>query len=184
MPKFLDSLNLHFTICQFINFPEKTQVWLNLYPEYIIKFIIKILRYFWGVTAAAAATFPAPAAMQGSAAAAGVGLSSVAPAQRRYHTRVGPTPPSPPHSRPARRAPPSKRARTSGPGESSTSRPRAPPSPPYQGITEAPDLSPASIIRRPYFHCSPILGNTDCSERDLHGEVCYDLPAFVEDPEL
>ena len=63
-------------------------------------------------------------------------------------------------------------------------RPRAPPSPPYQGIAAAPDLSPASIIRRPYFHCSPILGNADCSARDMHGEVYYDLPTFSEDPEL
>ena len=108
----------------------------------------------------------------------------MAPAQRRYHTRVGPTPPSPLHPRLAQRAPSPKRARTSGPGKSSTSRPRAPPSTPYQGIAGALDLSAASIIRRPYFHCSPISGNTDCSERDLHGEVYYDLPAFAEDPEL
>ena len=32
------------------NFSKKTQVWLNLYPEYIIKIIIKIIGYFWGVT--------------------------------------------------------------------------------------------------------------------------------------
>ena len=50
VPKFPGSLNLHFTICQFINFPGKTQVWLNSYPEYIKKIIIKILGYFWGVT--------------------------------------------------------------------------------------------------------------------------------------
>ena len=80
--------------------------------------------------------------------------------------------------------PPPKRAWTSGPGESSTSRPWAPPSPPYQFIVGAPDLSPASIIRRLYFHCSPIPRNADCSARDLHGEVYYDLPAFAEDPEL
>ena len=136
------------------------------------------------VPLAAATTSPAPTAMQGSATTAGVGSSSVAPTQRRYHTRVGPTPPSSPHPRPARRAPPSKRAQTSGPGESSTSRPWAPPSPHYQGIAGAPDLSPASIIRRPYFHCSPIPGNADWSERDLHGEIYYDLPAFVKDPDL
>ena len=46
------------------------------------------------------------------------------------------------------------------------------------------DLSPASIIRRPYFHRNPIPGNADCSERDLHAEVHYDLPAFSKDPEL
>ena len=48
------------------------------------------------------------------------GSSSVAPTQRRYHTRVGPTPPAPSHPRPARRAPSTKRAQTSGIGESST----------------------------------------------------------------
>ena len=43
--------------------------------------------------AAAAATSLAPASTQGSAApVAGVGSSSMAPARRRYHTRVGPTP--------------------------------------------------------------------------------------------
>ena len=75
------------------------------------------------------------------------GSSSVAPAQRRYHTRAGPTPPASSHPRPARRVPPAKRARTSGPRESSTSRSRAPPSPPYQGMAGAADLSPRSIIR-------------------------------------
>ena len=84
----------------------------------------------------------------------------------------------------ARRAPPPKRARTSSPGESSTLRPRVPPSPPYQGIVGAPDLSPTSIIRLPYFPCDPIPGNVDCRERDFHGEVYYDLPAFAANPEL
>ena len=108
----------------------------------------------------------------------------MAPAQRRYHTRFWPTPPAPSHPRPARRAPSAKRAQTSGRGESSTTRSRAPPSPPYQGIVGAPDLSPASIIRRPYFPCDPIPGNVNCRGRDFHGEVYYDLPAFVADPEL
>ena len=135
--------------------------------------------------ATVAATTPAPAAIQGGAvAASGVGSSSMAPAQRRYHTRVGPTPPDPSHPKPTRRAPPPKRARTLGSGESSTSRPLAPPSPPYHGIVGASDLSFASIIRRIYIHYSPILGNSECSARDLHGEVYYDLPAFSEDPEL
>ena len=109
-----------------------------------------------------------------------------APAPHRYATRVGPIPPSPPHPRPTRRAPPSKRARTSSLGESSSSRPQEPYSPPNQGPAGDPplDLSPASIIRRPYFHCDPIVGNSDCSTRDLHSEVYYDLPAFAADPEL
>ena len=111
------------------------------------------------------------------------GSSSVAPAQRRYHTRVGPTPPAPLHHNPARRALPAKRPLT-GPGESSTSRSRAPPSPPYQGISGASDLSPGSIIRRPYFPCNPIPGNVSCRDRDFHGEVYYDLLAFIADPGL
>ena len=44
-------------------------------------------------TAASAAPAPAAGDAEGS--------SSVAPAQRRYHTRVGPTPPAPLHPRPA-----------------------------------------------------------------------------------
>ena len=42
-------LTYSFHISQFIRFPGKTQVWLNSYPEYIIRIIIKILGYFWGV---------------------------------------------------------------------------------------------------------------------------------------
>ena len=132
----------------------------------------------------AIAASPAPATVQGTTAADAEGSSSLAPAQRRYHTRVGPTPPAPSHPRPARRAPPPKRAQTSGLGESSTSRPRAPPSSPYQSIAGAPDLSPPSIIRRPYFPCNLIPGNVDCRGRDFHGEVYYDLLAFFVDPEL
>ena len=114
-------------------------------------------------------------------------ISTVAaPPSRRYHTRVGPFPPSPPHPRPSWRAPPSKRARTSDLRESSSSKPLEPKSPPTQGpVGDIPsDLSSASIIRRPYFHCSPIPRNANCSGRDVHDEVHYDLPAFTEDPEL
>ena len=112
--------------------------------------------------------------------------SDATPAPRRFHTQVGPIPPSPPHPRPSRRAPPSKRARTSGPGESSSSRPQEPQSPPHQGLARAPplDLSPASIIRQPLFYYNPIPRNADCSGRDLHDEVHYDLLALAEDPEL
>ena len=93
----------------------------------------------------------APFAVQSPTAGDAEGSSFVAPAYRRYHTWIGLTPPASSHPRPARRAPPAKRAWTSGLGESSTLRSRAPPSPPYQGIAGAPYLSPASIIRRPYF---------------------------------
>ena len=139
-------------------------------------------------SAAAAGADPSALVARPTAApAAGdaVGSSSMAPAQRRYHTRVGPTPPSPSHPRPAWRAPPAKRARASGPGESSSSRSRAPPSPPYQGVVGAPNLSPRSIIRRPHFPCDPIPGNVSCRDRDFNGEVYYDdLPTFTTDPGL
>ena len=46
---------------------------------------------------------------------------------RRYQTRMGPRAPSPIPQRRVRRARPSKRARTSGPGESSSSRPQPSP---------------------------------------------------------
>ena len=45
-------LTFLFHFSQFNNlsvFPENPSL-LNLYPEYIIKIIIKIIRYFWGVT--------------------------------------------------------------------------------------------------------------------------------------
>ena len=132
----------------------------------------------------AVAASPAPAVVQSPAAGDTEGSSSVAPAQRRYHTWVGPTPPAPSHPRPARRARPAKRAWTSCPGKSSALRSRAPPSPPYQGIVGAPDLSPISIIKRPYFPCDPIPGNVNCRGRDFHGEIYYDLLAFPAGPEL
>ena len=50
-----------------------------------------------------------------------------APAPRRYDTWVGPTPPSLTHSRLSQRAPPPKRARSSDPSKSSSSRPQEPP---------------------------------------------------------
>ena len=111
-----------------------------------------------GPNAPAARTNAAPVACAPVAGDA-EGSSSVAPAQRRYHTRVGPTPPAPSHPRLARMAPPTKRAPTSSPGELSTSRSRASPSPPYQGIAGAPDPSPGSIIQRPYFPSNPIPEN-------------------------
>ena len=84
---------------------------------------------------------------------------------RRYQTRMGPRAPSPMPQRRARRARPSKRARTSGPGESSSSRP--PPSPVAAAAEEAPSpqLSPASRIRRPMFVGNPIPGNAELHSR-------------------
>ena len=113
-------------------------------------------------------------------------LVSTAPAPHRYETRVGPAPPSPPHPRPSRRAPPPKRARTSSPGESYSSRDQEPLSPPVQEpTTNFPlDLSPASIIRRPIFHRGPITRNSDCSAKELHDETFYDIPATAALPDF
>ena len=87
------------------------------------------------------------------------------------------------HPRPPQRAPPSKRARTSSPGESSRSRPKPSSPPPAQSpARSSPQLSPASRIRRPLFHCDPILGNVDCRAMYFHGESYYDIPALAEDP--
>ena len=101
---------------------------------------------------------------------------------RRYQTRMGPRAPSPVPQRRARRARPSKRARTSGPGESSSSRP--PPSP-VASAAEAipsPQLSPTSQIRRPMFVGNPIPGNAPLHSRPFQQESFYDVPGLRADP--
>ena len=77
-------------------------------------------------------------------------------------------------------------ARVRDPGESSSSSSQEPQSPHVQGPADdlPPDLSPASIIRRPLFHCGPITSNSDCSTKEVHCEIYYDVPAFAADPEL
>ena len=102
---------------------------------------------------------------------------------RRYQTRMGPRAPSLVPQRRARRARPSKRARTSGPGESSSSRP--PPSSPVTSAAEttpSPQLSPASRIRRPMFVGHPIPGNADIRSRPFQQESFYDVPGLMADP--
>ena len=101
---------------------------------------------------------------------------------RRYQTRMGPRAPSPVPQRRARRARPSKRARTSGPGESSSSRP--PPSPVASAAEEtpSPQLSPASLIMRPIFSGHPIPGNAELRSRPFQQESYYDVPGLRADP--
>ena len=101
---------------------------------------------------------------------------------RRYQTRMGPRAPSPVPQRRARRARPSKRARTSGPGESSSSRP--PPSPVTAAAEEtpSPQLSLASRIRRPMFVGNPIPGNAELHSRPFQQESFYDVPGLMSDP--
>ena len=101
---------------------------------------------------------------------------------RRYQTRMGPRAPSPVPQRRSRRARPSKWARTSGPVESSSSRPQPSPSTPAAEETSSPQLSPASRIRRPLFVGTPIPGNVGLHARDFHEESFYDVPALTADP--
>ena len=101
---------------------------------------------------------------------------------RRYQTRMGPRAPSLVPQRRARRARPSKRARTSGPGESSSSRPQPSLATSAAETTSSPQLSPASRIRRPLFVRHPIPGNVALHSRDFHQESYYDVPALMADP--
>ena len=101
---------------------------------------------------------------------------------RRYQTWMGPWAPSSVPRMRARRARPSKRARTSGPGESSSSRP-----PPSQiasatEATSSPQLSAPSWIRRPMFVGNPIQGNARLHRRPFQQESYYDVPGLRADP--
>ena len=81
---------------------------------------------------------------------------------------------------------PSNRAQTLSPGKSSNLRPQEPHSRLIHRPADnfSPDLSPASILRRPIFHCGPIIGNSDCSTREVHSETYYDFSAFAANPKL
>ena len=93
---------------------------------------------------------------------------------------MGPRAPSLVPRRRSRRARPSKRARTSDPGESSSSRPEPTPSPAAEE-TSSPQLSPTSRIRSPLFVGHPIPGNVWLHSRDFHGESYYDVPTLTAD---
>ena len=95
---------------------------------------------------------------------------------------MGPRAPSPVPYRRSRRARSSKRARTSDPGESSSSRPQPSPATSAVEVTSSPQLSPASRIRRPLFVGNPIPGNVRLHRREFHQESYYDVPALMADP--
>ena len=101
---------------------------------------------------------------------------------RRYQTRMGPRAPSPVPRRRVRRARPSKRARTSGPGESSSSRPQPSPVTSAAEATSSPQLSPTSRIRRPLFVGNPIPGNARLHRRPFHQKSFCDVPVLRADP--
>ena len=101
---------------------------------------------------------------------------------RRYQTRMGHRAPSLVPRRRVRRARPSNRARTSGPGESSSA--RQPPSSVASVVeaTSSPQLSPASRIRVPRFVGRPIPGNARLHIRPFQQESFYDVPRLRADP--
>ena len=101
---------------------------------------------------------------------------------RRYQTRMGPRAPSLVPQRRVRRARPSKRARTSGPGESSSAMPPASPVVSPTETTSSPQLSPASRIRRPMFVGHPIPGNAELHTLPFQQESFYDVPGLRADP--
>ena len=118
--------------------------------------------------------------IQGSSSASILEVAQASePPSKLYETRVGPRPLSPMHPGPSRRALPSKSARTSGPSESSRSRPE--PSPPPFDQSSSPQLSPTSRIRRPMFSCDPIPGNVNLCARVFHGESYYDIQTLTVD---
>ena len=100
---------------------------------------------------------------------------------KRYQTRMGPRAPSPVPQRRSRMARPSKRARTSGPSESSSSRPQPSPATSQAEATSSPQLSPTSRIRRPLFVGNPIPGNVRLHRREFHQESYYDVSALMAD---
>ena len=95
---------------------------------------------------------------------------------------MGPRAPTPVPRRRVRRARPSKRARTSGLGESPSSRPQPSPVTSAAEATSSPQLSPASRIRRPLFVGNPIPGNARLHRRPFHQESYYGVPALRADP--
>ena len=95
---------------------------------------------------------------------------------------MGPRALSPVPQRRSRRTRLSKRAGTSGPGESSSSRPQTSLVTSAVEATSSPQLSTASRIRRPLFVGKPILGNVRLHRREFHQESYYDVPALTADP--
>ncbi|KAL6345884.1 hypothetical protein AAG906_020466 [Vitis piasezkii] len=105
------------------------------------------------------------------------------PSQRRYPTRRPPADPVPPTTkakRPASR-PPAKRAKFSGPGESSQP-PQA--EPPTEDSQIPVGVPLETIIRRPMIAGPPIEGNLYCRDRSFHSETWFDIDALRQQPEL
>ena len=95
------------------------------------------------------------------------------PPQRRYSTRRPPISSAPEPS--VRRVPP-KRARTSGPGETSS---QALANSQALGDIQRPSgIAPEVIIKRPMATVPPIPGNLDCRAKPFHFELYFDMKAM------
>ena len=99
------------------------------------------------------------------------------PSQRWYPTRRPPTDPVPPAAKAKRPAswPPAKRAKFSGPGETSQTPQVEPPTEDSQIPVGVPL---ETIIRRPMIARPPIEGNLDCRDRSFHSETWFDIDAL------
>ena len=101
------------------------------------------------------------------------------PPQRRYATRRQSTSPLP---EPLVCRIPPKRARTSGPGESSR---HSLPDPQAPTNSQRPfGISPKAIIKRPMVTAPPIEGNSNCKARPFHSELYFDIEAMRRHPKL
>ena len=108
------------------------------------------------------------------------------PRQSSPPTAANVVPPAPIHVTPVPHRFYTRRAGATDSSESSSSSSHEPQSLHIQGPADdlPSDLSPASIIQRPLFHYGPITGNSDCSTKEVHCEIYYDVPAFAADPRL
>ncbi|RVW59381.1 hypothetical protein CK203_103222 [Vitis vinifera] len=79
------------------------------------------------------------------------------------------------------RHPPTKKAKVSGPRESST--PPQPQSPATEFQIPS-RMTPKAIIRRPMVTQPPIEGNLNCRARSFHFKLCFDMETFKQKPKL
>ena len=101
------------------------------------------------------------------------------PPQRRYSTQRPPI--SPPPEPSVRRVPP-KRARTSGPRETSSQ--ALANSQALEDIQRPSGTTPEVIIKRPMVTASPIPGNLDCRAKPFHSELYFEIEAMRQEPDL
>ena len=106
------------------------------------------------------------------------------PSQRRYETRRLLTTPGATSSRleSSVHRTPTKRAKTSGPGE--LSRPSQPDPRAPVDSQRLSSMSPEAFIKRPMVTAPPIEGNLDCRAIPFHSELYFDLEVMRQQQEL